>query len=168
MITAIAALIGRVKRHEVQVRSTNEHDRRIVTAVLKDEVPNRHETQESLVLSGQWRGDKGDLWTFCIDLEVSGPRVKGKIRWTLVECPPSLPFAKLAGKSGYEFVRGLLEVDCLTLRGYRVSDRILLAASDYTIVFGLDGKTIEGTSQSKDWGGGTLKGTVITTANELQ
>jgi hypothetical protein len=115
-----------------------------------------------LTFSGRWVGEKGDLWDLQADLEVFGSRVKGQIRWALVECPPALPWAKRVGHSGYEFVEGSLESECLSLRGYKVDDPALLAPAEYTIVFGPGRQTFEGTSRSKKGGCGTLRGMVAT------
>jgi hypothetical protein len=117
-----------------------------------------------LAFTGRWAGEKGDLWDLQAELEVFGSQVKGRIRWTLVECPPSLPYAKRIGHSGYEFVEGSLEPECLHLHGYQVDDTTLLAPNDYTIVFGPGRQTVEGTSRSKRWGSGRLQGTVVTPA----
>src|SRR5688572_18198061 len=62
-----------------------------------------------LAFSGRWIGEKGDQWDLHSELEVLGSLVRGRIRWTLVECPPSLPYAQRIGHSGYEFVEGSLE-----------------------------------------------------------
>ncbi len=44
-------------------------------------------------------------------------------RWRLVECPPAKSWANRVGDSCVEFVEGTLELDCLSLRGYRVDDK---------------------------------------------
>src|SRR5262249_20383817 len=117
------------------------------------------EASHALALSGQWVSEKGDIWAFRGDLEVFGSRVRGLLRWPLVECPPSLPYARRVGHSGYEFVEGALEQECLSLQGYGVDDATLLAPGEYTAVFDPGRQTFEGTSRSREWGGGTFRGT---------
>ncbi len=107
-------------------------------------------------LTGRWYGDKGDLWELQSALEVEGKRARGRIRWRLVECPPALPWANRVGDSCVEFVEGTLELDCLSLGGYRVDDKTLVALSDYTIIVSTEWKTFEGTGMAhvKKYGGG--------------
>ena len=106
-----------------------------------------------LNLSGHWHGDGGDLWAFDADLDVQGAAVDGRIKWTLVACPPNLAWAKKVGKSGYEDVRGTLDGRRLTLQGYCVDDANLIAAGDHTIRLPAEDGEFQGTSKAGAEGG---------------
>lgn len=47
---------------------------------------------KSIKLEGQWKGELGDEWDFVALLKVERDKIKGRIHWTLVECPPALPW----------------------------------------------------------------------------
>ncbi len=124
--------------------------------------PSSNRPVRKIELTGRWDGDKGDLWDVQSALEIEGNRVRGRIRWRLVECPPALSWANRVGDSCVEFVEGTFELDCLSLRGYRVDDKTLVALSDYTIIVSSDWKTFEGKGMAhvKKYGGGTLRGSI--------
>jgi hypothetical protein len=117
----------------------------------------------SIRLQGRWKGDLGDEWDFVAEQSVDRGRVKGRIRWTLIECPASLPWAGRIGQSGYELTEGRLESGVLTLSGVKV-DNELISLSDYTIHLPLSGDKFEGKSRPKKRGrheeGGVAQGTV--------
>ena len=73
--------------------------------------------KKSLRLTGRWKGDLGDQWDFVAELNVTKGLAEGKIRWTFIECPPSLPWSGRVGYSGFELVDGTLERGILTLKG---------------------------------------------------
>jgi hypothetical protein len=117
-------------------------------------------------LEGQWIGDLGDQWTFLGEIAVKETMASGRVRWSLVECPPSLPWANRIGESGYEIVEGTLEHGILSLKGKKIAegDAELLALADYTMPLPSQADHFEGQSRQQKRGkwqeGGKLQGTV--------
>ncbi len=111
-------------------------------------------------LTGRYMGDNGDLWALKATVELLGSHAKGRMHWTLVECPPELPWAKHVGRSGYEFVEGSWDQDCMNLTGLKVSDTdaTFLTLAHYNLVFDSGFRTFEGTARAisnteyKKWG----------------
>jgi hypothetical protein len=103
---------------------------------------------KSIKLEGQWKGELGDEWDFVALLKVERDKIKGRIHWTLVECPPALPWADKVGSAGFELVNGTMENGVLTRSGYESAgiDPELLGLADYTVPFPLEGGTFEGKS----------------------
>ncbi len=124
----------------------------------------------AMTLTGRYVGENGDLWDLCATLEVLGSRVKGHMHWTLVECPPALPWAKYVGRFGYEFVEGAWDQECLSLTGFKVSEAAFLTTAHYTLVFDSGRRAFEGTARAtshaeyKKWGGAKIRGMVTPSA----
>jgi hypothetical protein len=122
-------------------------------------------------LEGRLKGDLGDEWNFLSDLRVNDSTASGRIHWTLIECPPSLPWAKKVGEKGYELVEGTLEQGILSLIGKKIAEgnEEFLGLSDYTIPLPSRGNSFEGQSRPQKRGKwyekGKLQGTVTFLTN---
>jgi hypothetical protein len=131
-------------------------------------------TAKFIQLRGRLNGKLGDQWDFVADLEVKDGKAEGKICWTLVECPPSVPWARKVRAHGFELVEGVLKRGVLELSGTKVVGEAaeVMALCDYTIPLPASGKNFQGEFRTQKRGkyleAGTLHGEVVYLARPPQ
>jgi len=93
-----------------------------------------------MALAPRWRGtwSGADGYRYAFDLVVQRDRkgtVDGHFDWTLLAAPEGSKLALRVGDSGRELVRGAYDASRgrLVLKGYGVSDPVLLATDEYQL-----------------------------------
>lgn len=112
--------------------------------------PPEGQAPRRIKMMGKWV-DANEVWDLLGDVEIEGSRVRGRMRYTLVQCSPTAPasWKSRVGESAVEEVEGMLNSECLTLRGLNVSDPTLLLTSETTIIFTHQWRMFEGKTISR-------------------